>query len=109
MKLNPDILLYAYPNYDSEATGYRKVFLTPQVNYTRGIFTAYALMDVPLYQYIVKTQVGSAFQATAGISYRFSIKSRTEGIPAGSYYCPMHPKVFHLLEIPVLNVGWIWN
>ncbi|MFU8844667.1 MAG: hypothetical protein ACNA7V_12770 [Bacteroidales bacterium] len=71
MKLNPDIYLYAYPNYDPFATGYKKVFITPQINYTLGNFTVYGLIDIPVYQYVTKTQVGTKFQATAGLIYRF--------------------------------------
>jgi len=94
MKLNKDILLYAYPNFDPEATGYKKVVFTPQVNYTKGKFTVYAMVDIPVYQYVTKTQVGTKLQATAGLSYRFfAMKSKLTKINIGEYYCPMHPEV----------------
>jgi hypothetical protein len=94
MKLNPDILMYAYPNYDPYATGYKKVFVTPQVSYTLGKFSFYALADIPVYQYVTKTQVGTQFQATAGISFRFfAMKSKFDKIEMGDYSCPMHPDV----------------
>ncbi|MCX6256862.1 MAG: hypothetical protein NTW49_03030 [Bacteroidia bacterium] len=93
MKLNKNILLYAYPNYDPEATGYKKIFFTPQISYPVGKFTVFALSDIPLYQYMTKTQVGSQFQATIGLSYRFfAVKSLVKDKNAtNSYYCPMHP------------------
>ncbi len=72
-KVNEDILLYAYPNYDPEATGYTKLFLSPQLSYTKGNFTIYALTDLPMYQHVEKIQVGSKFQSTAGVSYRFFV------------------------------------
>lgn len=82
MQVNKDILLFAYPNYDPEATGYTKVFLAPQINYSRGNFTVYVLLDVPVYQYVTKTQVGTGFQMTSGISYRF-LTHRNEPILTG--------------------------
>jgi hypothetical protein len=95
MKLNKDILLYAYPNYDPEATGYKKVFITPQVSFTKNNFTIYALGDVPVYQYVTKTQVGSEQQVTFGISYKFFARKRAKDIPDGTarWVCPMHPDV----------------
>jgi hypothetical protein len=94
MKLNKEILLYAYPNYDPEATGYKKIFVTPQLSYTRGKISMYALADLPVYQYVNKTQVGSQLQITAGLSYRFfAMKSKKNTSGYGEYVCPMHPQV----------------
>jgi hypothetical protein len=94
MELNEDIRLYAYPNYDPDATGYTKVFLSPQATYTAGAFTFFAQADFPVYQKMVKTQVGSQQQYTGGISYRFFVvKSKVSEPAAGNYYCPMHPSI----------------
>ncbi len=94
MKLNKDILLYAYPNYDPYATGYKKVFVTPQLSFTKGKFTVYALADIPVYQYVTNTQVVTQLQATTGLSFRFfTMKSKFDQIELGEYYCPMHPEV----------------
>ena len=72
MKLNRNILLYAYPNYNPEATGYRKLFFVPQVSYNlKGRFTFYLLTEIPLYQYMFNTQISSQYQMTFGVSYRF--------------------------------------
>lgn len=71
MRLNEHILMYAYPNYDPEATGYQKVFFSPQLGYTYKGITAYVLADIPLYQNLTKIQVGSKYQITGGLSYRF--------------------------------------
>lgn len=95
MKLNKDILLNAYPNYDPEATGYKKVFITPQISFNKANFAIYALSDIPIYQNVTKTQIGSQHQVTIGISYKiFSKKSVTSpsGITTG-WVCPMHPEV----------------
>ncbi len=75
MKVNPNILMFSYPNYDPEATGYKKVFLSPQLNLTLGMFTLFAIADIPLYQHVNKTQVGSTYQFTAGLSFRVFTKS----------------------------------
>jgi Heavy metal binding domain len=95
MELNEDILLYAYPNYDPYATGYKKVFFSPQVSYTMGKFTVYAVADIPVYQNVVKTQVATQYQGSVGVSYRFFVvnsKVKSE-IPLGNYFCPMHPEI----------------
>ncbi len=94
MTLNKNILLYAYPNYDPEATGFKKVFVTPQVSYSKGKFTLYALADIPVYQYVNKIQVGTQLQVTTGLSFRFfatKAKFVTDG--SAAYFCPMHPEV----------------
>ena len=78
MKLNKDILMYAYPNYDPAATGYKKVFFAPQVSYTyQQKITLYALTEIPIYQYVTKTQIASQYQAAFGFSYRFMVKDKS--------------------------------
>jgi hypothetical protein len=94
MKLNETVLLYSYPNYDPLATGSKKVFFSPQVNYTFAkCLTVYGMIDIPLYQYVTNNQSASELQCTAGISYRFftSKKARECATPTGQdvYQCPM--------------------
>jgi len=71
MSINKDILMNAYPNYDPFATGYKKIFVTPQFSYSLKNFTLFGLVDLPVYQYVTKTQVGTTLQFTAGLSFRF--------------------------------------
>ncbi len=79
---------------DNTASGYKKVFLTPMINYSIGKFNVYALVDLPVYQYVTGTQVGTQFQATAGITFRFfAMKSKVDKLEMGDYSCPMHPDV----------------
>src|ERR1035437_9330519 len=64
MQINDNILMFGNPsNYYPEATGYKKVFFTPQVSYTNGKFTVYVSRDFQIYQYLntspYYTQVGS--------------------------------------------------
>ena len=98
MQINESVFLYGRPsNYYPEATGYKKVFLTPQVTYGKGRFSAFASYDIPVYQYLntspYYTQAASDFQANIGIAYRFSI-GKSNNVEAGSnYYCPMHPEI----------------
>lgn len=75
MTVNPNILMYSYPNYDPQATGYKKVFVSPQLNLTLGNITLFAIADIPLYQYVNRTQVGSTYQFTAGLSFRVMKRS----------------------------------
>lgn len=99
MKLNENILLYAFPNYDPEATGYRKLFVSPQISYSFKSFTFYALADVPVYQYVTKTQVGTKYQFMTGISYKLmTFKSKNKYAGQGEYYCPMHPEIRSVLK-----------
>lgn len=94
MELNKNILLYAYPNYDPLATGYKKVFMTPQLSFSKASFTAYVLADLPIYQYVNQTQVVTQNQFTVGLSYRFFTRpTKFTSNQAADYYCPMCPEV----------------
>lgn len=98
MKINESVLLFGKPsNYFPEGTGYKKIFVSPQVSYTQGNISIYMSSDFPVYQYLntsdFYTQVGSRYQTTIGVSYKFSIASSPiKRIKAGTYYCPMHPE-----------------
>lgn len=59
-------------NLDPRSTGSKKLFFIPQVSYTFNQFTLYGLTDIPLYQYVRGTQVGSELSITLGLSYRFN-------------------------------------
>ncbi len=100
MKINESILLYGNPsNSFPEGTGYKKVFITPQLSYTNGHFTIYASQDFPVYQYLntspYYTQVGSENLTTIGLSYRFFAVRSLIKSPDGTtnYCCPMHPDI----------------
>jgi hypothetical protein len=69
-QINETIFMYAYPNYDPEATGYKKIFISPQVGVSFSKITAYLLADLPVIQNLTKTQVGSKIQITGGLSFR---------------------------------------
>lgn len=73
-EINKDILLYAYPNYDVKATGSKKIIFTPQFSYNFGAgFSSFILSDIPIYQYVTKTQIASQFLINIGLSYRFYV------------------------------------
>jgi hypothetical protein len=72
MQLNKEIMLYSFTNYDPDATGSKKVFVAPQLSYVlRDNFTIFAQTEIPVYQYVNKTQIASQTQFTIGLSYRF--------------------------------------
>lgn len=75
MQYNHNIDMLALYNIDVNSTGSRKLFVTPQASYSLKNFTFYILTEIPLYQYVNGTQVGSEFQLTSGISYRFFTKT----------------------------------
>ena len=57
-----------------ESTGSKKWFFIPQLSYSKNGLTVYATSEIPLYQYLNGTQVGSQNQFTVGVNYRFLIK-----------------------------------
>jgi len=106
MKLNEDILLYSYPNYDPAATGYKKVFVSPQLSYSINKFSFYGTVDIPVYQNVVKTQVGTKIQASVGVSYRFNgMKEKKTAIELGGFVCPMHPEITSSFEADCPKCG----
>ena len=54
-----------------ESTGSKKWFFIPQLSYSKNGLTVYATSEIPLYQYLNGTQVGSQNQFTVGVNYRF--------------------------------------
>ncbi len=93
MQYDKKIDYLAMYNVDVFSTGSRKVFFVPQISFTQKNFTIFASSEIPLYQYVNKVQVGSQYQATVGISYKFftvSAKSKvgkTDG--KDLYQCEM--------------------
>ena len=65
---NIDMDLYGI---DVTSTASRKIFFVPQLSFSHNSFTIYALSEIPIYQYLQGTQIGSKYQITTGISYRF--------------------------------------
>jgi len=59
---------------DPESTGSKKWFFIPQLSYSQNGLTVFATSEIPLYQYLNGTQVGSQYQFTVGINYRFLTK-----------------------------------
>lgn len=81
MIINEEILMFGRPsNYSPNATGYKKFFVVPQITYSRNDFSIYVSTDLPIYQFLNSdpnyTQIGSQFQTTIGISYRFFVKKK---------------------------------
>ena len=78
MKADKLVDMVAFYNVYPESTGNRKVFIAPQISYTYKAFTIYALSEIPVYQYLNGSQVGSQFQFTSGVSYKFDGKKKEE-------------------------------
>ena len=100
MSMNENIFLFGKPStYFPEATGFKKVFITPQISYTKGKFTLYGLTEFPIYQYINSapdyTQAGSKNLTTVGLTFRFFAVASVVKDANGNadYFCPMHPDV----------------
>ncbi len=74
MQADKNVDLLALYNVDITSTGSRKVFFAPQVSFNLIDFTIYVLSEIPMYQFVNGTQIGSQHQFTAGISYRFFVK-----------------------------------
>jgi hypothetical protein len=103
MKINESILLFGRPStYYPDATGFKKVFIVPQLSYNKGKITLFIATDFPVYQYINSsefyTQAGSKNLTTVGLAYRFFVTgvsaSKNSSLKSGEEYnCPMHPDV----------------
>jgi len=63
--------LLAHYNIEKSSTGGAKLFFVPQVSFTQQKFTVFATTEIPLYQNLRGVQVGSQYQVTAGLNYRF--------------------------------------
>ena len=91
MKYDKNVDMTAYYNIDPLSTGGKKVLVVPQFSFTQNNFTIYALTEIPIYQYVNRTQVVSKYQATLGISYRFfTYKNKVLNNNSNAIYiCPM--------------------
>ena len=57
-----------------ESTGSKKWLFIPQLSYSQNSLTVFVTSEIPLYQYLNGTQVGSQYQFTVGVNYRFFVK-----------------------------------
>jgi len=69
-EINPESLYDIVPI----STGSNKAFFTPQVSYSQNGLTFFVTSEIPIYQYLHGTQIGSQSQFTAGVNYRFLTK-----------------------------------
>jgi hypothetical protein len=70
---NIDIFLTEY-SIDPTSSGSNKAFFIPQISYSHQGLTFFATSEIPVYQYLHGTQIGSQNQFTFGINYRFLTK-----------------------------------
>ncbi len=78
MEAANNVDLLAYYNIYIESTGSKKVFFIPQISFTHKSLTLYTTSEIPLYQYLEGSQVGSQYQFTTGLNYRFLAKKPAE-------------------------------
>ena len=74
IKAAENIDLEGFYNISPESTGSKKWFFIPQLSYSQNGLTVFATSEIPLYQYLNGTQVGSQYQFTVGVNYRFLTK-----------------------------------
>lgn len=65
---------------DVASTGSKKLFFIPQISYSKKSLTAYVTSELPLYQDVNGYQIGSQWQFTMGVNYRFLAKKKAIGI-----------------------------
>ena len=70
---NIDLFLTDY-SIDPISSGSNKAFFTPQISYSHNGLTFFATSEIPIYQYLHGTQIGSQNQFTFGVNYRFLTK-----------------------------------
>lgn len=78
MKTDKLVDMIAYYNVYPSSTGSRTVFFAPQISYNYKVFNIFVFSEIPVYQYVNGSQVGSQFQITTGISYKFDLKKKVE-------------------------------
>jgi len=60
---------------DQTGTGGRWVFLNPSINFWRGQNMSFSVSgDVPIFSYVVDTQVTPTYRINFGVFYKFSLK-----------------------------------
>lgn len=76
MKADKLVDMIAFYNVYTESTGSRNLFVAPQLSYAYKSLTLFALSEIPLYQYLNGSQIGSQYQFTAGLSYKFNCSKK---------------------------------
>ena len=74
IKAAENIDLLADYNIEPISTGSNKAFFTPQISYSQKGLTFFVTSEIPIYQYLHGTQIGSQNQFTFGVNYRFLTK-----------------------------------
>jgi periplasmic mercuric ion binding protein len=76
MKSHDDLDILSLYSIDQESTGSMMLSFVPQVTYIikKPQIALFATADIPMYQYMRGTQIGTQVQITGGISYRFFVK-----------------------------------
>ena len=77
-----NIDLEGFYNISPESTGSKKWFFIPQLSYSQNGLTVFVTSEIPLYQYLNGTQVGSQYQFTVGVNYRFLTKECADPLPS---------------------------
>lgn len=78
MKADRLVDMVAFYNIYTESTGSSKVFIAPQISYSYKNISFFVFSEIPIYQYLNGVQVGSQYQLTSGLSYKFEIKTKKE-------------------------------
>ena len=71
MDYDKNIDMLALYNLDVKSTGGKRLLFVPQLNYSYKNLSVYGLTEIPLYQYVNGTAIGSQYLFTFGLAYRF--------------------------------------
>ena len=78
MEAAENIDLLGNYNIEQASTGSSKIFIVPQISFINKSIIFYITGEIPVYQNVNGTQVGSNLQITSGINYRFFTKKQPE-------------------------------
>jgi hypothetical protein len=78
MEAAENIDLLGNYNIEQASTGSSKVFIVPQISYINKSIIFYITGEIPVYQNVNGTQMGSNLQITSGFNYRFFTKKQPE-------------------------------
>ena len=76
MKYDQKINMLAIYNLDVASTGGKRLLAVPQISYSYKGLSSYILTEIPLYQYVNGTAIGSQYSFTLGVAYRFFFKKQ---------------------------------
>lgn len=72
MDYDKNVDMLAMYNLDVTSTGGKRLVFAPQLNYSYQNLSVFGFTEIPLYQYVNGTAIGSQYMFSVGFAYRFT-------------------------------------